>query len=1587
MLIGSLAAAVSAVYEDEGASEINNNTLKPVGRTIDDLAEPQLEQVRTGSSKIDAQKVYENMNANYDPDSPVQPRLKIIEMPISFPEPQIEQENGYTTLNMPDFSISGAPGEPELLTKTINFKFEPGTTFTEISFVPENLKTVTLTQQLIPIQPPMPLSLLYQYSLDPPELTSPDPSIYLTPAQFPSAWFEHNTGMGIDLDTDDTKLFLNVKLYPTRYQPVNNEITYATSGTLTVKYTPPTKTELNKLVYSSTGPINENYKLLIITPNDNEFIENLTRLATFKTGTDMPAKVVNIDEINNGTYFGALGRDQQEKIKTFIYNARKTWNISYVILAGDAQHVPHRNVYITGSMAGNVPSDMYYADVFDDQMDFCDWDGDNDNIFGEYASDEIDGTDKYPDVYIGRLPADSGAHIELLVDKIINYESTVSGQPWFDNITMSGTNTFAGTSVPEGEFSCENIYDKYMQDFIPTKIYETTTYERDLPCTTSNIVNTLNAGSGFATFHDHGAPSSWAGKFSSTNAKNLNNGDKLPFLNFDACSTGRFDDQDSITEHVVLNPNGGSIISIGASRIGWGAWGPSHIESNSGYFNTHLYEMYNNGEGTAGRIFTGSKISYLDNVGISGYYDYMTLTEYILFGDPSLSVGGIPLKDINITCEENTSFVAPSNSVKYDVTIINEGTLSRPIKLNVGGVPENWTAVLNESLLLVPGNSSQFVSLTVTAADNALYQDVADIEVFAFYSKNKERTISIMTHTFTTRIYGVDINTTLLEATIYPGENVTYWFEVSNLGNALDAINLTAELMEPLPDWKFEFEKSDPIINPYEYEIIKMKVTAPSKTHFDMYEIQVTGKLPGPQVEDNIVIRTNISRTYGIDMVVDENKTMKFDPGENFTYHMDIFNLGNYLDKVKFSIQRAPKTWEILLNRPKAFKVDAFSTKKAELFFEIPEQTEVGMYLIRLRAHLISNDTNWIEADFEVIVNRVYEYKVSVEETDVNANPGETKEFEVILSHLGNGDDVIELSLLNKPRDWIVNFTTKSKAVEPFENYTVMVQVTPSVKAITNKYPFQLKVILLGSQEIKELGLNITVNPIDGYELICIKNRYQILPGDTQQYWLTVNNLGNHDDEIELNITNVPGLWEADFDTIEATSHIIKLEPFNSITQKVKIDTDSKAIAGEYWICVNGKLQSTGEEIKVYLYLIISPFYGVTLDSENKLIRTHPGEDFEITLNITNDGNIKDDINRKLTGLPQGWVVYAPIDYTYSQLGPYETKKEIIRVSVPEDETNLDVNLTIKISSETEPKEGDEKRSFVYVETKPKSEPEQTYDFSDLQGLTFYIIVPIIILIIVFVVITFLIIKTRKEHKEDMEVINELRRHEDKEMYGEGETSQDIYGQAGDSTYSPHGHSAPGTPPSTLQTHKRSVRTRRMKTHRPKQPRSVARSGSRPRPKHESIGKGGAEKVNWIDKPPMPPIPGTQKRRVRDEEVQHEEDFTKIECPKCGKRVGIDEYKCPYCGELFEDFDDEVKGKDELDVHLPGDDEPGEIEFEEEELDEEWEDADSDDVEEEPDVEFEEDDVEEFELEEEEADFEEVDTKVEDDELEWEMEE
>jgi hypothetical protein len=192
---------------------------------------------------------------------------------------------------------------------------------------------------------------------------------------------------------------------------------------------------------SRTDQYQTDYDFLILSPI--EFINELVALTIHKEQYGITTKIVSLDDIYNSIYFPVKGRDEPEIIKYFIKEAKDHWNISYVMLVGGREKMPVRFIPKLFDFNTFFISDLYYADLYDEDMNFCSWDTNNNSIFGELAYDRmIDYRDLYPDVNIGRILCRTSSETEFIVNQIIEYEKkNTRDQDWFNNLVLCGGNT------------------------------------------------------------------------------------------------------------------------------------------------------------------------------------------------------------------------------------------------------------------------------------------------------------------------------------------------------------------------------------------------------------------------------------------------------------------------------------------------------------------------------------------------------------------------------------------------------------------------------------------------------------------------------------------------------------------------------------------------------------------------------------------------------------------------------------------------------------------------------------------------------------------------------------------------------------------------------------------------------------------------------------------------------------------------------------------------------------------------------------------------------------------------------------------
>ena len=379
------------------------------------------------------------------------------------------------------------------------------------------------------------------------------------------------------------------------------------------------------------------------------------------------------------------GRDKAEQVKYFIKDALETWNITYVLLIGGKKgqssdwYVPVRYSNLDDGFDRYVCfiSDLYFADIYKNGNEFEDWDSNGNDIFAEWIGFTKDELDLVPDVYLGRLPCRNRFEVKIVVDKIINYENNAYGQSWFNKMVVVGGDTFPEVSGPfpyEGESTCD-VAAEYMDGFDVTKLYTST----GTLTSSDDLIDALSEGCGFFLTRGKGGTNRVrvntidGTEFIPLHNKyipKLKNKDMYPICILGECLHGKFDvsilnifkllkkepyyyqddcSPESIAWRMVRKINGGSIATLSNSNLCFGSYGdsdnnsiPDDAERYGGLLACEVFRLYGEeGKKILGEIHAITISDYVANFPVmSNKIDCKSVQEWILFGDPSLVIGG-----------------------------------------------------------------------------------------------------------------------------------------------------------------------------------------------------------------------------------------------------------------------------------------------------------------------------------------------------------------------------------------------------------------------------------------------------------------------------------------------------------------------------------------------------------------------------------------------------------------------------------------------------------------------------------------------------------------------------------------------------------------------------------------------------------------------------------------------------------------------------------------------------------------------------------------------------------------------------------
>jgi len=418
--------------------------------------------------------------------------------------------------------------------------------------------------------------------------------------------------------------------------------------------------------------VEETGEILIITAD--AFHSTVTPLVEWKLQKGIKTTVVDVSTIGNTS----------TQIYNYIDAFYDSHNLGYVLLIGDAAQIA-------------VPYD----------------EGDSDPYYSK-----VDGSDNWPDIFVGRLSAENTTDLETQVERVINYEKTPYGTAWYQKAT--GVASTQGTG-DDGEYDHEHLNN--IRDDLLAYGYTEVDQIYGTSATAAMVTTALNNGRGLVNYTGHGSTTSWSTTgFNVSNVNSLTNDNMLPFIFSVACVNGNFNGHTCFAEAWLRATNSGvptGAIATYMSSINQSWSEPMEAQDEANYL------IVNEAKTTVGGICYNGACKMMETYGLSGTSIRMFKTWHI-FGDPSVMVY---TKNPAAMSVSHASSI-PADATGFEVTVSGvegalcalyyDGTLYGSAYTNAGGVA---SITIDGSL---PESSD--ISLTVTAFNKDPYITTVPVE-------------------------------------------------------------------------------------------------------------------------------------------------------------------------------------------------------------------------------------------------------------------------------------------------------------------------------------------------------------------------------------------------------------------------------------------------------------------------------------------------------------------------------------------------------------------------------------------------------------------------------------------------------------------------------------------------------------------------------------------------------------------------------------------------------------------------------------------------------------------------------------------
>ena len=584
--------------------------------------------------------------------------------------------------------------------------------------------------------------------------------------------------------------------------------------------------------------------------------------------------------------------------------------------------------------------------------------------------------------------------------------------------------------------------------------------------------------------------------------------------------------------------------------------------------------------------------------------------------------------------------VEPGTEALYTLTITNQGNTTETFDILVDGL---WQ-VTADTLAgpIGSGKTASFsVKVLVPIETPGGQADTTQVTARSKDDPALEQTLVLTTSA--SEIAKFEVTMISEPDMLQPGETAEYILQITNLGNIVDTFDVDVDMSG---HWPVDAPETLGPIGIGEQMMLHVHLSVPADAPGDVeYTLVVDLKLFADTSvghQEQISTPTCIVIAFTLDPLTAKESAL---PGAYADYLMTVTNLGNTVESFDVAFGENTGEWDAVasdLTGLSQLAAGASTTFKVSVL--VPSDAfgdDSNMTSVTLRSQSDANMTRL--AMLTTTAARVVKMKLNAATTSGSALPGGIVEYQLSVTNLGNTPDSYVIGI---SKTWSVEIVGELGELSPGATGTFAIKVTvpPETLSPINDIATVSVTSVADSSVANIVKLATVAEQLSGLALAITDSAESALPGETATYSLTVTNMGNGDDNIDVTLA---GNWSAFADPIGP------LSPGQNQLFKVYVEVDSTASGGSTDTTLVTLTSQADPSVSTTAKLVTTAEQQISLSltaAESRL-KGKPGETIEYELTVTNLGNAVDTFRVDIASLwkLEGPLAIGPIDPTGSE--------------------------------------------------------------------------------------------------------------------------------------------------------------------------------------------------------------------------------------------------------------------------------------------------------------------------------------------------